>query len=479
MFQDDDEEIWKLLASSAYSEDDEDELGQRLKSLASRFVEDHKQTTNGEYFGTLVSKLQSLGFRYSSGEPHSFPYVPPTGGDDSQPPVAFESEQGVKHLEATSALLNISRERAIQVTLSALRSIDSDKSQFQPLLGTRDLLLKTFVHHCNQRLARLGVLTECLRLEQDPNAHARESIMAFLDSQDSLFLDGDYSRGLFRCLICIACAPLHSFNREHLQPAKSLHASKNMTASLQNDSSSSSSSSTWNSFYATLLDQLRTQQLRERAEAMEALLVLCYDRIQGGIHRSDYALLLVAFKDAFHFFTHPPYSTLQQQDLQQLVSRLPKLAGLICAESTALWRALDPTAISNDWALRHPLLIEVSNNSNAATSAQLEIQSLCRLVQEYSESIQGRTDTSMALPDQSPEALALLSFGLLLRLAHDSLKSCVSPNVNNQEDLTTWSFFEAIVLKWPNRPMISMPLLTTSWLCLNLSPLQTLPSKST
>ena len=395
MFEEDDEETWKILVSIKV---DDDDISERLEGLGRRLEEDHPE---GPDWDELIHSLQSHGFSYSQDGMKTLKSSNPSSSNTSFP-VAFQTDLGKKHLKATSALLKISEFRAVQVTMSALRSVDSNGSQFQSLLGTRDLLMKTLMHHFQQRFARLSVLTECLRLEQDPETLQRRAIVDFLDSLDSKYRDGDRYRGLFRRLLTLACAPEQDPTREQIEPAKDLHYMKTLQESLLEKG--------WKTFQGALLQEQREQRMRERTEAMEALLLLLYNRIHGGVQRADYALILSAFSGTSQFF----------RSYGKQGRRLCKLAGLICAESVSLWRAfepgIDPTI---GWANKHPLLLEVLSPGNNE-AAEKEIQSLKRMLLESASRIPN--DQTSGYGD-APEALALLAFGLLLALAHRSILS--------------------------------------------------------
>ena len=103
-------------------------------------------------------------------------------------------------------------------------------------------------------------------------------------------------------------------------------------------------------------------------------------------------------------------------------TRLSQLAGLICTESMALWRIFssqeeDTTENSNnnaiaatDWRSQHPFF--------QGDSAVEELQALAKLLSDAAAAIDNRW-SSMMMDQQpeAPEALALLSFGLLLNAA--------------------------------------------------------------
>jgi hypothetical protein len=415
MFEEDDEETWKLLVSLKPNDAD---LTSRLKSLAQRLDED-ASTSATSYWDDLISRLQSNGFRYSTAAMNP---LKKASASTSEIPSAFQSDLGKKHLQATSALLGLSERRAVQLTMSALRSVDSDGSQFQSLLGSRNLLIKTMLHHQQQRLARLGVLTECLRLEQDPEAVQRDAIVGLLDTLDATYPDGDRYRGLFRRLLTIACAPEAAPTREQLEPAKALKA----TTSISLQDSMASGEKGWTAFCSTILEESREQCMRERTEAMESLVVLLYERINGGVRRADFALLLIAFQTSFQFFTDLPNG-----------QRLSKLAGLICAEAMALWRIFEHGAdLTEGWAPEHPLFLGVLSTGNTQ-AAENEIESLRKMLLDYAEASLSR---NMESEGEAPESLALISFGLLLCLAYDSILS----SETGGDGQAYWRTFKAI-----------------------------------
>ena len=379
-----DEETWKMLASSRPT----DEIENRLTSLASRLVEDGGPL---EFWESLRTELENKGFRYSSSSLGKL-----TSGvaasTDTNKPAALESEEGRHHLQAVAALLQISQDRAVQVTMEAVKDMDCDGSHFKALLGTRGLLWKTLHHEQKQRLARLGVVAESLRLEQDPDAPHGRHVKAFLDSLDGLYHDDDARpRGLFRHLLTMACAPTVLVTRDQLQPARALRTDSPTNIPLERE---------WNSFCGLMAEELRMQQMRERTEALEALLVLLYARIHEGVHRVDYAALLLAFASQdFYASASGP---------KDLVLRLTQLTGLICAECMALWRTLDASSV---WTFRHPLLVGLSDGGDTQI-ARGEIETIRGIL---SEPIQESLSTGGI---GNPQALGMLAFGLLLQRAH-------------------------------------------------------------
>ena len=376
-----DEETWKLLASSHPTDD----IGDRLTSLARRLQDDGGPP---EFWETLRTELENKGFRYSSSSLGTLSVV---ASSDTNQPAALESEAGRHHVQAVAALLQLSQDRAVQVTMDAVKTMDSDGSHFKALLGSRSLLWKTLFHEQKQRLARLGVVAESLRLEQDPDAPSGRHVKVFLDSLDGLYHDEDRYRGLFRHLLTVACAPPVLITRDQLLPARALRTDSLTNIPLERE---------WNSFCASMAEELRIQQMRERKEALEALLVLLYDRIHGGVHRADYAALLLAFASQdFYVSASGP---------KEVVLRLTQLTGLICAECMALWRTLDASSV---WTSRHPLLAGFSDGGDPQV-AKDEIETIRGILSELVQESFSRGGVG------NPQALGMLAFGLLLQLAH-------------------------------------------------------------
>jgi hypothetical protein len=513
VFADDDEETWKKIVSfppGAAQTELGKGVGPLLSGLAERLREDwhvsrSKNSGGGDsdeesYWQALVAVGQvDDGSSYQSVEGSSSREADGGGGDISLPE-AFRTERGTKHLEATTALLGLSKQRAVQVTMGALRSVDVDtegnnsqqqqqqqqqqeeggsssgnnnesnkkskkkskpdgngngnnninnngnnninnngNDNFSSLLGTRELLAKTVAYHHKQRSARLSVLAECLRLEQDPSSSIRGVIaQTLLDPLDDATTttttnNRNRKRGLFKSLLVAACLPDPAPKREALEPAKSLSGSYstigNSNGSSNNDSSASAR------FGADLFAELLAQKTRERTQAMEGLLALLYQRLDGGIHPRDFSILVAAF-----FGTSPSSSPLSSfaNRPSGKDARWHQLAGLICAECMALWRAFEPpteqvvapaatkgitrgipTPSYESWTESHPLLdFEGFGSSVEANTIAIErLEKLAHLLVERADQAQHNDAT------RGPLSLALLSFGLLLCLASDSNES--------------------------------------------------------
>eukprot|EP00985_Skeletonema_marinoi_P034253 scaffold43545_cov117-Skeletonema_marinoi.AAC.1 len=159
--------------------------------------------------------------------------------------------EGQQHLQALVDLLGISKERAVKITLATLRSFASlnsspssggeesdkentndkeedsggktdsrDSEDLRSLLGTKDLFSLVLNRNRRQFIARLRVITECLRLEQeykssdgddDDDDGADEGIgkacSSLLDKIDASLVVNGNERGLFQLLLGLATGP--------------------------------------------------------------------------------------------------------------------------------------------------------------------------------------------------------------------------------------------------------------------------------
>jgi len=347
-----------------------------------------------------------------------------SSGDSSSLPEAFQSDGGKKHLTAVTSLLGLSNQRAVQVTMGALRSVDtagepapgtgatsatnkdSSNDNFSSLLGTRELLAKTVAYHHKQRSARLSVLAECLRLEQDITSPIQAvTTQTLLDPLDASIesTTRKNKRGLFKNLLVVACIPDPTPKREDLEPANSLTGSYSTINNRRNNSVTSAQ------FGVDLFAELVAQKTRERTQAMEGLLALLYQRIDGGIHRQDFSILVTAFFNDSSLSGHT-----SSRD-----ARWHQLAGLVCAECMALWRAFESPEVESvgkrgapisyeSWTKSHPLI-----EGFGSVDTIKGLQGLAYLLVEFDGSNQS---------NEPSVSLALLSFGLLLCLANDNQK---------------------------------------------------------
>ena len=418
VFADDDEETWKQLVSVPRGQDEPRsaaELGPLLSGLATRLRDDwHTPSDDGSAGGAATAEAESYwkGLVASTGLTATEPYqtttttttakTTTTAAPAAALPEAFRSEEGKRHLAATSAFLDLSEQRAVQATMGALRSVDAagdgndkEAANFSSLLGTRELLAKTVAHHHKQRSARLSVLAECLRLEQDPSSSLREIVgEKLLDPLDASTESGNRKRGLFRSLVVVACRPDPIPKREALEPAKSLSGSYGAIAGGDTTADQTSRDPTA-TFGADLFAELVAQTSRERTQAMEGLLALFYQRLDGGIHPNDLGLLVAVLFGASSGGTRD--------------ERWHHLAGLVCAECTALWRAFEQQ--QERWTDHHPLLGGPGDGGGG----------LRELADKLAEHLSAASPANRA-----PLSLATLSVGLLLCLAGDEEASSAS-----------------------------------------------------
>ena len=412
LFEQDDQETLDLLLSPESDNDDDvvDEITSRLSTTASLFRDDFK--VSQAFWNDTLKSAEELGFRVQA---TAAPTVSNPNNDSTSVsiPAAFETDSGKLHIQATSNLLRISKLRAVQLTLCALRSLDTnmhstndddpqETAHLQSLLGTRDLLVTVREYYYQQRMARLQVVTECLRIEQDEDAPFHQETIDAMDRLDDNYTLDGHKRGLFQSLLNIACAPYAPPTRDELLPTMKLYSKEPI------DTTTVSAS---DEFVTDCFQSSKVQTLHERVQAMEALLVLLYHRIDAGIHRIDFLIILLAFEACGTFFTSP----------QQNIKRLPYLAGLVTAECTSLCM----TASSEMdgaiplWITQHPLLVGVVTCQGRAVQ---ELQALVMLLNKYASHVSERKLRSMAIRTNentltdAPESIALYSFALLLRL---------------------------------------------------------------
>ena len=108
-----------------------------------------------------------------------------------------------------------------------------------------------------------------------------------LDALDESSRDQGRNRGLFRCLLSAACQPDATLTLDQLLPARDLRPAAPL--SMQDTLEQPSEDMAWKQFIAKAMEIRRVFAQRERLEALEALLVLLYERIQGGVSRSDFS----------------------------------------------------------------------------------------------------------------------------------------------------------------------------------------------
>jgi len=212
-------------------------------------------------------------------------------------------------------------------------------------------------------------------------------------------------------------------------------------------SGSAANAADFRTYASTEVQAFASQSSKERTEAMEALLVLLYDRMDGGVNRFDYGLLMLTVGSRAAVEVGWSGGSGRGD-----AGRWTKLSALVLAEAAALWRATAAAGASSSslssssasdnmdeegagpasqesfpaWVVDHPLLYGlVSSDPATAQSAVAELDALGKAVRGYAYSIQSRVASSMsdategttvASIVEAPEAVGLLAYGLLLRL---------------------------------------------------------------
>lgn len=429
-FEDDDAQLLTQLLLN--ESDDVDGLKRKLSLVKAKVIED---TANDRWFCDLLQLSKSSGFKveFDNGSKQS-----PAGIASKGLPISFKTPEGQAHISALVDLLGITKERAVKITLSALRSFalvnkstgeDSDKenesedddSSLRSLLGTTDLFYRVLSNHRNQFLSRLRIITECLRLEQECRQqedgqggdNVGEACSNFLDGLDIGMTVNGAKRGIFKILVSLAAGPT----------IPGIGGSFEMPSSVARLRGSSGNTST------------NEEALCTRTEAAEALMVYMYDRIDGGAKRLDLHLIVeaatlcpelefgmtVARKTA-HLEPQLPGRSPAMVASQ---SRLDSLWGLICAECMSLWRANSTEDVN--WIGNHPFFSDISGHT-----AKSELDALCGCMHQLGQVASERRQYAFSRHQQygsdgcadtelwgvhAPEAVAFLSMSLLMNLA--------------------------------------------------------------
>lgn len=395
----DDEELLSLLLSKSAQEEN---LCQRLEGLKGRFLRNWLSDPVSEgWWSDLVATTRAHGFIEE--DPVSV-RIPEEKLLENIAPASFETSGGKEHLQVTAEFLGVTEASALQLTLGALASLATSNDDFQSLLGTRALLLKTMEYYHQQRVSQIGVLAECLLIEQDHESATSGMVASLLNDIDEQYILQGNRRGLFRFLLYTATQSLESFSREQLEKTRNLAPP---VAKLHQSAMTPTDRNVWNQFLVDSTQIRRVFMHREQVEAMEALVVLLYKRIENGVQRKDLLQILLSFNSCGHFFTADE-NDLPSSGFQR---RASMLAALICSECTALWRALLP---GTPWVQDHPLL---SGLPEAQPEKEVEvlISVLKTIMHESRKRESGRQSGNSGL--DIPQSVGGLSFGMLLRLA--------------------------------------------------------------
>jgi hypothetical protein len=425
LFDDDDEETQRDLLNHAF---DDQTLQGRLVSLSKRFAQDHQNPSVDDQWQHLVETVKRAGFNANVSLKNPAPSVE----SSASRPLAFDSDEGKKHLKATKSILGLSSEqRAVQLTMCAVRDL-KDSKNLQSLLGSRRLLETVMKYHYRQRIARISTVAELLRQEQDGSGADEDSIGQVLGSLDSTCTIDGQERGLFKILLSIACRKVDGqvLTREQLSSSKEL--SEGTPPSLAESLNKPSAENSWYQFAAQCLNESRMCFHEERIQAMEALVALLYART--AVRRVEYMFLLTAFQSTDAFFT------VNTDD-----EKLSQLAGLICAECMGLWRVFEESPSDVAWVHNHPLLEGVLPGMPGVSTSQAEkeLDALKRFLQSCPDEniIIFRQHQMESRLRTAPESLAFLSYGLILILAYDA----ILPSNYGSDASAAWQVISCIV----------------------------------
>ena len=420
--------------------------------------------SNGKFWNDIVDKASSLGFNLETNNDSTSLAAAAVSANNTQNFSApFDTTKGKYHLEATAAILGVTQSEAMRLTkniflqktvkqtqnqdASGNRNSDSENDVHE-LIGTQELLLLVRDYHYSQQIERLRIITEALRLENAEDDEdetidvggtstandLRTLCVEFLnrlDKQDTWKSSSrggdqvDRDRGIFRLLVSIACAPVSIIGRDEIYRACELSCDMNMNGNAYGITQTSTNSD----FARNLMERHWAQyNLMLRTEALEALFMLIYQRIDGGIDRADYVILLLCL-DIQNFFADGTNTNDVLNSNSHVGNRNSQLTALILAECMGLWRtAMNKGLEGNDdspWIKSHPFL----HNPSCAFN---ELQIIGKLLLDnFSNRVLERRRIhmmqSISVPGTSgddddsidaPEAIAMLTFGILMKLSH-------------------------------------------------------------
>mmetsp|Transcript_4290 Transcript_4290/g.8212 ORF Transcript_4290/g.8212 Transcript_4290/m.8212 type:complete len:2308 (-) Transcript_4290:59-6982(-) len=435
-------EPWDSNSEEAVTKDD-------LSSLYSRIVDDVtsplSMSSSESFWENILSKVSSLGFSirhrsqvgFNKEQESSQAIV--DGGNLHAPP--FDTNDGKKHLHAVSSLLGVTRAKAKLLTELVLEDIKggqrssgqrSDDSAINSMIGTKELLMRIRDFHYEQQVVRIQIITESIRIESaedlesnSDKSELREKCIEFLDLLDRSFSwstssrvseQGPFKRGLFKVLLCLSCAPVKVVGREEIYGACDLRDGPELEMDkLSGDSFSSALAR--NQDFARLLIEQHHEHYHHviRTAALEALFMLLYQKIDGGIDRTDYIIILQAMNYQ-EFFVD-----ISKTDDD---NRKSQLAALILAECMSLWRIASSRSLG---AKTEPLSHSIPFLTNDETAVQ-EIEIIAHMLHHelaasvlerrrvyFSQMPAGSIDDDKI---EEPEAIALLTFGILMKLCH-------------------------------------------------------------
>ena len=377
---------------------------------------------NVETKGLQTSTLNAIRQRLIHDDDHSTPTAA-ADDDAAEMGVLTKIPHGARHIQACVGMLRITKNVATQLTIQALRKLKviDDVNVLRSLVGAPTLVLAVRDVYYDQRIARLQVMAEVLRIDQDGEHMLNDACRVFLDSELGTL---DKLEELFRQLL----------NRATVSPSES-HLFSSEAFFGHRDECVNEMRYDWDAFYRDLKESSEAQCVRERSESLEALIVLLFSRLdissakQCSLGRGSLMLLdlLSAFIKVNFYVEDTKSSTsgISRVDFALCgVKRLPKLATLLCVEAMGLWRT---NSVDSCWWKEHSFLNDLSE-FNLDESKRVQVENIFSTLGDALQHVSARRDnvySSLKLTEydekvdrniEKPEALVLLSFGLLLRL---------------------------------------------------------------
>lgn len=450
--------------------------------LLSDITSPNSGISSGKFWQEILSKASSFGFEFQS-ERDSTGVTAATattglsidgaGSSSDTFPLPLNTKDGKKHVAATVALLGVTQAEAVRLTLDLFKTSDDDTCDLHKLVGTKQLLIFVRDYHYSLQVARMRIIVEAMRLEcayddddddgeaevegqttaaaSTTKAQHKKLCTEFLDSIDGMdawtsssrgigtstvtnhvnSYSNHRDRGLFRLLVSHACAPVKMVGREEIYQACELldHPRQSDASDIPMKYSSA------NPDFARRLmaEHFAHADVAMRTEALEALFVLFYQRISGGIDRAEFVLLLQALNAHSFFANASNVDDLSSGSGGTGGNRKSQLTALILAECMGLWRTVgsssgkdgddgdDDENSSLSWVDSHPFLSQPrSARKELDIIGEMLLTDLSNQVLERRR-IAIMQSASEDLDDDKieiPEAVALLTFGLLLKLSH-------------------------------------------------------------
>jgi len=342
--------------------------------------------------------------------------------------VILKLANGERHLLAISSLLRVSRSVAAKLTVTTLRQQQIPAESLGGLVGSPAFLCIVRDTYYIQRLSRLRGMTEVLRVDLDESHVYHSECRKFLDEQ---FASHDAMGKLLYQFLRRAT----TLEGDHCK------AIFNVNAFYEQRDKYEGGKHHWGGFYNNWNMSAEVQVVKEREQALEAMITLLYSRYDlSGQSRATIILtdIIRAFLEInFYVASKSPTSSFPKEVFaKESRSRLSKLAAMLCIESIGLWRTAETSGI--DWISEHMLLSNFAVKEGDTTNAMDNNRTLIELFELMTQRVMSRryeTYTALRINDyddkveksiDKPEALVVLGFGLLLRLGCNSKHASTS-----------------------------------------------------